>query len=90
LKKSYFAVVEGAASVVDGATTVVSVGDGVTIVVSGAGAVVSVDVVVSSLPLQAARAAVITNAKKSFFMFSVFLSLFKQIEFGIYTRFKKR
>lgn len=59
-------------------------------VVSGAGADVSVVVVVSSLPLQAANVAAITNTKKSFFMFSVFLSLFKQIEFGVYTRFIKR
>ena len=75
-KKSYFAAVEGAASVETTVEGTASVADGTTIVAGTAsvaeGAAVSVVVVVSSLLLQAANAAAITNTKKSFFMLSVF------------------
>ena len=78
LKKSYFAAVEGAASVEAGAT--VSVETGATVSVEGAtvsveaGADVSVVEVFSSLPSQAANVAVITNTKKkAFSCFCLFL-----------------
>jgi|GEM_PF-4921617 len=60
MKKSYFAAEEGAASVVDGAVGIVSVGVGAIVSVVE-GAEDSVVVVVSSLLLQAANVAAITN-----------------------------
>jgi hypothetical protein len=85
MKNSYLVAEAGAASVDAGVTDVVvgaaSVDGGVVTVVLGATSVeaglLSV-AEVSVLLLQAANVAAITNTKKSFFMFSVFLILFKQ------------
>jgi len=83
-KKTYLPVVVAAPSVevivvVEEVTSVVAEG-----VVDDEVSVVAEEDVESAslLPLQAAAKAAIANTKKSFFMFSVFLILFKQINLG--------
>jgi len=82
MKKNFYyldAVVAAAASVEEGVLIVVlaliSVEVGVSVVVAGVSVVAEDSVVLESLPLlQAVTDAAIANTKKSFFMFSVFLT----------------